>query len=310
MKVVNLCVSLLVLSFVVACQPKTTTSDQIADEVYQVDSLLVLQDSLIGDTVEVEGFCVDICGHGGSHITLMGSDTTQIVNVEAGPQIGSFSNDLRNNNVRVKVVINEQRVDEAFLSDWEHRLDESLKTPQIIIVSIISLLQNMPSNNFSAKIRKWLRIIHRDLSFIFAGIIIVYAVSGIALNHKRDFNSDYRISRSEIMLKGDFPKQEKVSKEETLGLLEQVDEENAYMKHYYFGDQQMKVFLKLSAFNRLHYNPMRWWTWFSDVFAVSLIIITITGLFMNKGNKGIIGRGGIEFIIGILIPVLFLIYLS
>ena len=103
MKVVNLCVSLLVLSFVVACQPKTTTSDQIADEVYQVDSLLVLQDSLIGDTVEVEGFCVDICGHGGSHITLMGSDTTQIVNVEAGPQIGSFSNDLRNNNVRVKV---------------------------------------------------------------------------------------------------------------------------------------------------------------------------------------------------------------
>ena len=31
---------------------------------------------------------------------------------------------------------------------------------------------------------------------------------------------------------------------------------------------------------------------------------------MNKGNKGIIGRGGIEFIIGILIPVLFLIYLS
>ena len=113
MKVVNLCVSLLVLSFVVACQPKTTTSDQITDEVYQVDSLLVLQDSLIGDTVEVEGFCVDICGHGGSHITLMGSDTTQIVNVEAGSQIGSFSNDLRNNNVRVKVVIN-----------------ESLKTPQ------------------------------------------------------------------------------------------------------------------------------------------------------------------------------------
>ena len=134
----------------------------------------------------------------------------------------------------------------------------------------------MPSNNFSAKIRKWFRVIHRDLSFIFAGIIIVYAVSGIALNHKRDFNSDYRISRSEIMLKGDFPKQEKVSKEETLALLEQVGEENAYMKHYYFGDQQMKVFLKggsslevdmntgkalyesvkkrpiLSAFNRLH----------------------------------------------------------
>ncbi len=71
MKVVNLCVSLLVLSFIVACQPKTTSSDQLADEVYQVDSLLFLQDSLIGDTVELEGFCIDVCGHGGSHITLM-----------------------------------------------------------------------------------------------------------------------------------------------------------------------------------------------------------------------------------------------
>lgn len=46
------------------------------------------------------------------------------------------------------------------------------------------------------------------------------------------------------MLKGRFPETEKVSKEETLALLEQVGEENAYMKHYYFGDQQMKVFLK------------------------------------------------------------------
>lgn len=130
MKAVNLCVSLLILSFVVACQSKTNSSEQVAGSAYQVDSLLVLQDSLIGDTIEIEGFCVDVCGHGGSHITLMGSDTTQVVNVVAGPQVGSFSNDLLNNNVRVKVVIDEQRVDEAFLSDWEHNLDESLKTPQ------------------------------------------------------------------------------------------------------------------------------------------------------------------------------------
>ncbi len=129
MKVVNLFVSLLILSFVVACQSKTS-SDQVVNKVYQVDSLLIMQDSLIGDTIELEGFCVDVCGHGGSHITLMGSDTTQVVDVEAGPEIGSFSNDLRNNNVRVKAVIDEQRVDEAFLSDWEYRLDESLKTPQ------------------------------------------------------------------------------------------------------------------------------------------------------------------------------------
>ena len=62
----------------------------------------------------------------------------------------------------------------------------------------------------------------------------------------------------------------------------------------------------LSDMVRLHYNPGRWWTTFSDVFAVCLILITLTGLVMVKGKKGFIGRGGILFIIGIVIPVLFL----
>jgi len=32
------------------------------------------------------------------------------------------------------------------------------------------------------------------------------------------------------------------------------------------------------------------------------------GIIMLKGNKGIIGRGGIEVIVGILIPILFLFF--
>ncbi len=62
----------------------------------------------------------------------------------------------------------------------------------------------------------------------------------------------------------------------------------------------------LSDMVKLHYNPGRWWTVFSDVFAVCLILITLTGLVMVKGSKGFWGRGGILFIIGIVIPVLFL----
>lgn len=32
--------------------------------------------------------------------------------------------------------------------------------------------------------RKWCRIIHRHLSFIFSGMLMMYLVTGIALNHK------------------------------------------------------------------------------------------------------------------------------
>lgn len=185
-------------------------------------------------------------------------------------------------------------------------------------------------SNLSPLVRKWFRIIHRDLSFLFTGIIIVYAVSGIALNHKRTFNADYKITQSEWQMPGDFPQVTKVEKEQVLEFLKLVGEEEAYMKHYYSGEQQLKVFLKggsslvvnmndgkavyesvkkrpvLSWFSRLHYNPARWWTWFSDIFAVSLLVIAMTGLFMNKGRNGILGRGGIELIIGILIPMIFL----
>ena len=197
-------------------------------------------------------------------------------------------------------------------------------------------LKNKNSNSkvsFGVKFRKWSRAIHRDLSFFFAGIIIIYAISGIALNHKRDFNPNYSISRQELTLTSKFPMAPNADRQTVDILLSQVKEQDAYAKHYYYEQQKMKVFLKggssldidmntgsavyeklqkrplLNAFNQLHMNPSRWWTWFSDIFAISLLIITITGMVMLKGSKGFFGRGGIEFIIGLLIPIIFLLFL-
>lgn len=181
-------------------------------------------------------------------------------------------------------------------------------------------------------VRKWSRTIHRDLSFFFSGIILVYAFSGIFLNHKMDFNSNYSIKQHEFTAKGQTPlKQSDFSEERVKAeLLKPYDETKNYTKHYFPDSLTMKVFLKggssmvlsletgkgvyesvkkrqiISSINRLHYNPNKWWTIFSDVFVISLMIITITGLIMNKGKKGLMGRGGIELIIGIIIPLLFI----
>jgi len=57
----------------------------------------------------------------------------------------------------------------------------------------------------------------------------------------------------------------------------------------------------------LHYNPQKWWTIFSDIYAASLIILAITGLFILKGKNGITGRGAWLTILGTLIPLLFLL---
>ena len=148
----------------------------------------------------------------------------------------------------------------------------------------------------SGKFRKWCHILHRDLSFFFAGVILIYAFSGIMLNHKRDFNSDYSITQKEYRIAGNFPKAIKGGSSLT------VNTETG--EAYYESVKKRPI---LSSFNRLHYNPNRNWTIFSDIFAVSLIVITLTGLVMLKGRKGFWGRGGIEFAAGILIPLAFIL---
>ena len=184
-----------------------------------------------------------------------------------------------------------------------------------------------------ASFRKWSRIIHRDVSYLFAGMILIYALSGILMNHRGDLNPHYSVSRKECKIESglDFSVKAKVDKAMVLKMLEPLGEADNYTKHYFPKNGEMKVFLKggssvvvdtqtgeavyeilqrrwlLSDMVKLHYNPGRWWTTFSDIFAGCLILITLTGMVMVKGKKGFWGRGGILFVIGILIPILFLV---
>lgn len=184
-----------------------------------------------------------------------------------------------------------------------------------------------------ASFRKCSRIIHRDVSYLFAGMILIYALSGILMNHRGDLNPHYSVSRKECKIESglDFSDKAKVDKAMVLKMLEPLGEADNYTKHYFPKNGEMKVFLKggssvvvdtqtgeavyeilqrrwlLSDMVKLHYNPGRWWTTFSDIFAGCLILITLTGMVMVKGKKGFWGRGGILFVIGILIPILFLV---
>ena len=180
-------------------------------------------------------------------------------------------------------------------------------------------------------VRKWSRPVHRDLSFFFSGVLLIYAVSGFMLNHKRDFNSDYSVRRTELVFAQEIPRAEQEwTRARAEELLLRVGEEGNYLKHYYPEPDRLKVFIRggssltvdlasghavyesirkrpvLSSLNRLHYNPSRWWTVFSDVFLAGLIVIVLSGLVMMRGPKGLRGRGGVELIAGILIPLLFI----
>lgn len=182
-------------------------------------------------------------------------------------------------------------------------------------------------------IRKSCRWLHRHLSYVFAGVVLVYALSGILMNHRDTINPSYNAER--ILLDhplGDRPRtRESVTKGEITALLDEIGEEGRYTKHYFPDERTLKVFLKggstlevdllsgvgtydrlrkrpiLSEMVRLHYNPGRWWTYFADLFAVGLILITLSGLFLARGRKGLLCIGGVELMLGILVPILFLL---
>ncbi len=95
-------------------------SEQLSGAI-DVDSLLAAADSLSGQEVTVEGVCTHICKHGGRKIFLMGSDDTQTIRIEAG-KVGKFDQKCVNSLVKVTGMLVEQRVDEAYLENWENQL--------------------------------------------------------------------------------------------------------------------------------------------------------------------------------------------
>ncbi len=180
------------------------------------------------------------------------------------------------------------------------------------------------------KWRKWNRIIHRDFGYICVGLTIIYAVSGIAVNHVDTWNPNYSTKMVQTNI-GQVTDNGKIGQEDIRNILDKLEVEGKYKSSFFEDPETLKIFAEnntitvnlttgdcvqeiitsrplLHEFNFLHLNhPKKMWTYIADVYAVMLFVLAITGLFVIKGKKGIAGRGAWMTIIGIAIPVLFLI---
>lgn len=108
-------------------QDTTATADSTtAPAALSIDEVLAQADSLTGKEVSIQGICTHTCKHGATKMFLMGSDDTKMLRVEAG-KLGSFDTKCVNSIVDVKGKLMEQRVDEAYLKDWEAQLQEANK---------------------------------------------------------------------------------------------------------------------------------------------------------------------------------------
>lgn len=191
-------------------------------------------------------------------------------------------------------------------------------------------MSNWPFFNLTImNLSKLNRVTHRDIGYLIAGLTIIYAISGIALNHKTNWNPNYifdnRTFRTDIpIIKESF------NNDVAASVLKSIQADAELKTFHYPSGNNVTIFIeggfvqinaltgegviqKISKrplfyqINFLHYNPGRWWKYFSDIFCFALIIVTITGLFIVKGKNGITKRGAILTIIGIILPLLFLL---
>ncbi len=183
------------------------------------------------------------------------------------------------------------------------------------------------SFDIGKRTRKFLIDWHRDLGYFFTGVILIYAISGIALNHLKDWNPSYSVEQKDFTV--NVPSDYKQISEKEVAVIVKKAGLDDYKKYYFPSYGKMKIFVKdgtisvnlksgdaklerlkkrflLAEMNYLHYNPVRVWTYFSDIFAVVLIFLAISGLMILKGKYGFRKRGWWLVLSGLIFPVVIL----
>jgi len=183
------------------------------------------------------------------------------------------------------------------------------------------------------KWRKWNNLLHRDIGYLCVGLTIVYAVSGVAVNHMRDWNPNFSVRRTSANV-GPVTAENPRSPDVIRGILAQLGESPEYRDSFRPDSATLEIFLEngtvtvdlasgdvelervksrtgIREANFLHLNHARkLWTYTADLYAVALAFLAISGMFVIKGKKGIKGRGAWLTGIGVAVPIVFLwIYL-
>lgn len=121
------CIAALSMLSMSSCTSGSKSNEQQETQVQSeasslsVDELLSDAEMLTGTTVTIEGVCTHICSHGARKIFLMGTDDTKTIRIEATDNTGAFSQDCVNSMVSVTGKVVEERIDEAYLANWEAR---------------------------------------------------------------------------------------------------------------------------------------------------------------------------------------------
>ncbi len=173
--------------------------------------------------------------------------------------------------------------------------------------------------------RAWLRALHRDFGYAAIGFTVIYAVSGIAQNHIEDWGDvSYKATERTFSIPAiadsvpDAVAVKTVADAAGLGVPQSSTRAGDELRLEY-GDgvkvtaigmtvtvqtRTRRAFIGIA--NWLHTaRHKKAWKYLSDAFAVLLLYLAFSGIFMIKGKLGLKWRGTILISAGFAVPVLY-----
>ena len=174
-----------------------------------------------------------------------------------------------------------------------------------------------------------IRNLHRDLGYFYIGLIISFAFSGILMNHRESWHPEKYTIESKVIevalptkneisdvyaekLGNDLGIDDKFRRQSIKKGIFKISFENHDVEiDMKTGKGEIVSFIKtpiISQTMKLHKNTSNFWIYYSDIFAISLIIIALTGTIMIKAGKfSWKNRGWKLAVAGVVFPLLFLI---
>ena len=170
----------------------------------------------------------------------------------------------------------------------------------------------------------WLRALHRDAGFLVIGLTVIYALSGLAVNHIADWDPNFRNEQSTHELGPQHGDDQSVARSvlARLGIRDApsdvfrdgdllditLDKRSLHVAlstgHVVDQGQKPRFFLRVANF--LHLNRGKpAWRYIADAYALILLFLAGSGLFMLPGKRGLRGRGLWFVLVGIAVPVLY-----
>jgi hypothetical protein len=105
-----------------AAEGDEMNSDEMEVVMISPDEFNANPDAFVDMNVVIEGTAVHVCKHGGKRMFIIGTDPENRIQVKAGDAIASFDETLEGSDVVINGVVEELRIDEAYLTQWENEL--------------------------------------------------------------------------------------------------------------------------------------------------------------------------------------------